>query len=202
MIVIGLTGSIGMGKSTVARQFAECGARVSDSDAIVHRLLAPGGRGFRPVAEQFPQVVENGTINRAKLGAIVFDDPQKLRILESILHPLALAAHIALIRQAVRRRYPRVVVLEVPLLFEAHVDALCDRIVTVTAPPFIQRQRVMARPAMTEHKFRRILALQLPDAEKRRRSDYVITTGLGRNHSLRQVRAILSEPVIPSRRIF
>jgi len=187
--VLGLTGSIGMGKSTVAGQCRYLGAVVSDADATVHRLMAPGGAAFTPIAAKFPQVMENGRINRRKLGQIVFTDDEALHWLEGLLHPLVRAAHLAVIRRARYQRRPWVV-LEIPLLYETGAEAICDAVAVVTSPEFIQHQRVMKRAGMTEEKFRQILAKQMPDAEKRRRADAVIETGQGKAFSLKQVKAL------------
>jgi dephospho-CoA kinase len=190
MIILGLTGSIGMGKSTVVAQFKQCGATVVDADALVHQLLSPKGAAFAAVAEVFPQAVENGQINRQILGKNVFAEDTALAVLESILHPLTFAAMVGQAQQA-RLLGAKIVVMEVPLLFEKGFDVLCDAVAVVTAPTFIQRQRVLKRKGMTAQKLQQILRHQLPDAEKRKRADAVIHTGLGKAHSFRQVQALL-----------
>lgn len=187
MITIGITGSIGMGKSTVTRQCALLGAKTLNSDALVHRLMAPGGRAFAPVAGAFPSAVKNGMIDRKSLGDIVFADEKKLRLLESILHPLVIAEEkkFAL---AAKRKGARVVVFDIPLLFETGGDGRMDLTLAASAPYLIQRQRVMARENMTAEKFARILARQMPDREKCRRADFIVQTGLGKAASMRQVK--------------
>ena len=193
MIILGLTGSIGMGKSTVAAQFATCGALVLNADLVAHQLMSPRGAAFSAVAEAFPQAVESGHINRQKLGKIVFGDDAALAQLEAIMHPQIMAARADKAHEYTYRRHP-LVVMEVPLLYEIGADTLCDVTVVVTAPAFIQRQRVLKRKGMTPEKFQQILARQLPDIEKRLRADAVIHTGLGKAQSMQQVRALLRQP--------
>ncbi|MDB5362418.1 MAG: dephospho-CoA kinase [Rhodospirillales bacterium] len=191
MILIGLTGSIGMGKSTAAQALKRLGLPVHDADAAVHRLLAPGGRAVAGVLAAFPEVAApDGGIDRRKLGAVAFGDAAALARLEAILHPLVGAAKRRFLAAAARRRR-RLVVLDVPLLYETGGERECDAVLVVTAPAFLQQQRVMARAGMTGEKFRAILAKQLPDAEKRRRTPYVVPTGLGRRFSLDRLRRAL-----------
>ena len=191
MILIGLTGSIGMGKSTAAQALKRLGLPVHDADAAVHRLMAPGGSAVAAVLTAFPDVGSaDGGIDRRKLGAKVFGDDPALKRLEGILHPRLGASKRRFLAAAARRRRP-MVVLDVPLLYETGGERNCDAVLVVSAPAFLQRQRVMARPGMTDAKFRAILAKQLPDAEKRRRTPYVIPTGLGRRLSLDRLRAAL-----------
>ena len=191
MILVGLTGSIGMGKSTAAQALRRLGLPVHDADAAVHRLLAPGGAAVAAVLAQFSDVgTPDGGIDRRKLGGVVFGDSAALKRLEAILHPLVRAAKHRFLAAAARRRR-RLVVLDVPLLYETGGERACDAVLVVSAPGFLQRQRVLARPGMTSEKFRAILAKQLPDAEKRRRTPYVIPTGLGRRVSLDRLRAAL-----------
>jgi dephospho-CoA kinase len=193
VILVGLTGSIGMGKSTAAQALRRLGLPVHDADAAVHRLLAPGGRAVAAVLAAFPDVgTPDGGIDRRKLGAQVFGDPAALKRLEAILHPLVRAAKRRFLAAAARRRR-RVVVLDVPLLYETGGERGCDAVLVVSAPAFLQRQRVMARPGMTLEKFRGILAKQMPDAEKRRRAPYGVPTGLGRRFSLDRLRAALRD---------
>ena len=193
MILVGLTGSIGMGKSTAAQALKRLGLPVHDADAVVHRLLAPGGRAVAAVLVAFPDVgTPDGSIDRRKLGAQVFGDAAALKRLEAILHPLVRTAKRRFLAAAARRRR-RVVVLDVPLLYETGGERACDAVLVVSAPRFLQRQRVMARPGMTPEKFQGILAKQMPDAEKRRRTRYVIPTGLGRRVSLDRLRAALRD---------
>ena len=191
MIVMGLTGSIGMGKSTVATLFRCCGVPVFDADQAVHRLLASEGAGVAPVLAVWPDVGDVcGGIDRGLLGQAVFGDVAARRRLEQILHPLVRQARTRFLRRHRRNRTP-VVVLDIPLLFETGSDRVCDLTVTVTAPAFLQRQRVLRRPGMTEARLQAILAAQMPDVLKRRRADIVIYNGLSRGETLRQLRRIL-----------
>jgi dephospho-CoA kinase len=190
MIVIGLTGSIGTGKSTVTKQFAKCGAATLDSDHVVHALLGPGGEAVAPVTALFPGAHETGRINRRKLGREVFGNDSMLRRLEAILHPLVRQAQDRFIGKALLEGR-RFVVLDIPLLFETQGEKRCDVTVVTDAPLFIQQARVLRRPGMTREKFERILARQMPAHEKRRRADFIVTTGLGKYASLVQVKQIL-----------
>jgi len=187
MKIIGLTGSIAMGKSVAAKMFRRLGVPVRDSDATIHRLLAKGGAGVAPVAKLFPDAVVDGTVDRRKLGAKVFADPAALAHLEAILHALARRNMKAFLDQHRRRRSKRVV-LDVPLLYETGLDAICDRVVVVSASPAIQRQRALARTGMTDEKLAGILARQMPDSEKRRRADIVAVTALGYLPTLRALK--------------
>jgi dephospho-CoA kinase len=188
MIIIGLTGSIGMGKSTVAKMFTRLGVPVFDADAEVRRVQGPGGRALAAIEAAFPGSTHEGGLHREKLGAAVFGDREALRRLESILHPLVGDAQSAFLG-AHRRK--NAVVLDVPLLFEKGGWRRCDMSVVVSAPLRVQRARVLARPGMTPEKFAAILKAQMPDAEKRRRADIVIQTGLSRYHTLRQLRPFI-----------
>jgi dephospho-CoA kinase len=190
MIVIGLTGSIGMGKSTLAKQFRQCGAMVLDSDAVVHGLMEKGGKAVKPIAETFPGVEKAGAIDRQALGKQVFGNTQNLTKLEAILHPLVWQAQADFIQYA-RMHGKEVVVFDIPLLFETGGEKRCDYVVVATAPAFIQRFRVIRRMHMTEEKFAQILKRQMPDGEKRKRADFVVHTGLGKAASLKQVKDIL-----------
>jgi dephospho-CoA kinase len=190
MIVIGLTGSIGMGKSTAAEMFRRLGVPVQDSDAAVHAMFAKGGAAVKKVERAFPGVVKDGAVDRAALGKVVYGDPKALKKLESIVHPLVGKARDAFLGQ-MRARHEPVVVLDIPLLFEAGLDRLCDATVVVTAPPFLQEARVLARPGMTRERFLRIRAQQMSDAEKRRRADFVVATGAGRAHTLNRLKEIV-----------
>ncbi len=184
MRVLGLTGSIGMGKSTAAAMLRRLGLPVHDADATVHRLFGRGGAAVAPIAAAFPGVVRDGAVDRKALGAVVFGDPAALRRLEAIVHPLVRAAEGEFLRRA-RRRRVRLVVLDIPLLYETGGAGRCDAVAVVTAPPFLQAQRVLRRPGMTPERLAAIRAAQMPDAEKRRRADFVIPTGLGRRPTLR-----------------
>jgi dephospho-CoA kinase len=186
MIVLGLTGSIAMGKSTAADMLRRRGIAVYDSDVGVHRLLGQGGRAVPAIAQRFPGVVRDGAVDRGALGGIVFGDAAALKALEAIVHPLIRQDQARFLRAAVRRR-ARVVVLDVPLLFEAGTHRLCDAALVVSAPAWLQRQRVLRRPGMTREKLAGILAKQMPDAEKRRRADAVIPTGLGKRPAWRSL---------------
>lgn len=186
MIVIGLTGSIGMGKTTVAGQFAHVGVPVSSADAIVHQLMRRGGAAVLPIKRLFPSVIENGAVNRKRLGDIVFADRTKLRRLERLLHPLVVAEERRFTTRA-RRMGVRMVLMEIPLLYETRAERRCDVVVVATAPHALQRRRVLARANMTDEKFAAILRLQMSDAQKRRRADKIVFTGLGKGTSFRQV---------------
>ncbi len=177
MTIIGLTGSIGMGKSTVAAMFRRLGVPVFDADLEVRRVQGPGGRALAAIEAAFPGVTHAGGLHRERLGAAVFGDAAALKRLEAILHPLVAEAQSAFLG---RHRLKRAVVLDVPLLFEKGGWKLCDLTVTVSAPARVQRARVLARPGMTPAKFAAILKTQMPDAAKRRRADVVIETGRGR----------------------
>lgn len=190
MIVIGLTGSIGMGKSTVAKMFAEEGAPSFDSDAAVHALYSPGGAAVAPVEAAFPGVTRDGAIDRAALSARVVDNTEAMKRLEAIVHPLVRQAQAAFL-QGARDAGKAAVVLDIPLLFESGATGLFDAIVVVSAPAAVQRARVLDRPGMTAEKFEALLARQVPDAEKRARADFVIDTGGDFDSTRAQVRAVL-----------
>jgi dephospho-CoA kinase len=170
-LILGLTGSIGMGKSTSARMFADLGVPVFDADAEVHRLQGPGGALLGPIEAAFPGTTGPGGVLRAKLGALVFGDLAELARLESIVHP---AVHAAREKFLAQHRDAPLVVFDIPLLFEKGLVGEVDRVVVVSAPHHIQRARVMARAGMTEEKFAAIRAAQMPDSEKRARAHYVI----------------------------
>jgi len=180
-----------MGKSEAARMFRRLRVPVFDADAEVHKLLAPGGAGFAPVAEAFPDAVAHGAIDRTRLGARVFADSSALRRLEAILHPLVGRARARFLARARALGRP-VAVLDIPLLFETGGETRCDAVAVVSAPAFVQRRRALRRPGMTPAKLDAILARQVPDREKRRRADFVIPTGLGRRESLRAIERILT----------
>ncbi len=190
MIVVGLTGSIGKGKSTVAKMFAEEGAPAFDSDAAVHALYAAGGAAVAPVEAAFPGVTRDGAIDRASLSAGVVGNAEALARLEAIVHPLVRQAQANFLA-ANRAAGTPVVVLDIPLLFESTGTQAVDKIVVVSAPAEVQRARVLARPGMTEEKFEQLLARQTPDAEKRARADFVIDTGGPFDATRAQVRAVL-----------
>lgn len=190
MIVIGLTGSIGMGKSTAALALARMGLPVHDSDAAVHRLFARGGAAVGPVAEAFPAAIREGAVDRKQLGSLVFRDPEALARLEAIVHPLVRGESRRFLKRCALRRYP-LAVLDIPLLFEVGREGDCDLTLLVTAPAFIQAQRVLNRPGMTQQRLADIRARQMPDAEKRRRADFIVPTGLGKRESLRRLARIV-----------
>ncbi len=191
MIIIGLTGSIGMGKTTAAGMLRRLGVAVHDADAAVHRLLGPGGAAVDAVEAAFPGVVRRGAVDRARLAERVFGDRDALRRLEAILHPLVARERDLFLRRCARRRL-RVVALDVPLLFETGGDAMCDATVLVTAPAFLQAMRVLRRPGMTNRRLAEIRARQMPEREKRRRADFVVRTGLGRGVTLRRLARIVT----------
>jgi dephospho-CoA kinase len=192
MVVLGLTGSVGMGKSTAAAMLRRLGVPVHDSDAEVHRLLGPGGRAVAAVAEAFPSALKGDRIDRPTLGRLVFNDPAALKRLEAILHPRVRAGQARFLAACRRRRVP-VVVLDIPLLFETGGEKRCDGVIVVSAPRWLQRARVMRRPGMTEARLAAILAQQMPDAEKRRGARWVVPTGLGRALTLGRLKKILRE---------
>lgn len=177
MIILGLTGSIGMGKSTTAAMFRDEGVPVHDSDETVHRLYS--GAAAPLIENRFPGVVVDGTVDRDRLSAAVLGNTEALRALEAIIHPLVREAADAFIARHRHAGAP-LALLDIPLLFETGGEGRVDRIAVVSAPAEVQRERVLARPGMTEEKFRAILARQVPDAEKRRRADFVIDTGQGK----------------------
>lgn len=189
MIILGLTGSIGMGKSTVAAMFVKLGVPVFDADATVHALQAPGGKALALIEEQFPGTTGHHGLDRMRLGRLVFEDATALRRLERILHPLVNQERGRFIK---RHRRHELVILDIPLLFEGGGWKHCDATVVVSAPARVQRARVLARPGMTEAKLRSILSHQVPDAEKRRRADFVISTGLGLRRTRREVRQLVA----------
>ncbi len=197
-MVIGLTGSIGMGKSTTARFFAEAGVPVHDADAAVHRLY--GGEAVPLIEAAFPGVSTAAAIDRDKLAKRVLGDPEALKRLEGIIHPLVRREEERFLADARRAGAP-VAVLDIPLLFETGADRRVDAIVVVTAPPDMQRARALRRAGMTEEKFHGLLAKQIPDADKRQRADFVVDTSQGFDFARWQVHAILrAASALPIRR--
>ncbi|MBZ9868601.1 dephospho-CoA kinase [Mesorhizobium sp. CA15] len=190
MIVLGLTGSIGMGKSTTAKMFAEAGVPVHDSDETVHRLYS--GKAAPLVEAAFPGTTQAGAVDRVKLAEKVLADPAALKRLEAIIHPLVRADADAFLAKH-RAAGARLAVLDIPLLFETGGRSRVDKVVVVSASPEIQRERVLARPGMSEEKFSSILARQVPDAEKRRQADFIIDTGHGFDAARKRVEAIVAE---------
>jgi dephospho-CoA kinase len=192
MIILGLTGSIGMGKSTAAALLRRLGIPVHDADAAVHRLQARGGAAVPAIAAAFPGTVKEGKVDRQALGRIVFADKAALKKLEAILHPLVRREEQKFLAQARAHRRP-LVALDIPLLFETHGEQRCDHVMVVSAPRRVQLARVMRRPGMTRERLAGIEARQLPDLLKRARADTVIETGLGRRHSLQAIRRAITQ---------
>jgi len=190
VIILGLTGSIGMGKSTTARMFIEAGVPVHDSDETVHRLYS--GKAAPLIEKEFPGTVIDGVVDRARLAAAVLGDAAALKKLEAIVHPLVREDEKSFLARH-RAAGAALVVLDIPLLFEVKATDRVDKVLVVTAPLGVQRQRVLARPGMTEGKFEAILAKQIPDEEKRRLADYVIDTGEGMDAAEKAVRAVVAE---------
>jgi dephospho-CoA kinase len=190
MIVLGLTGSIGMGKSATAKMFAEAGVPMHDSDEAVHRLYA--GKAAPLIEAAFPGVTVEGTVDRTKLATRVLGDPAALKKLEAIVHPLVRADADAFLARHRVEGAP-LAVLDIPLLFETGGRGRVDKVVVVSTTPEIQRERVLARPGMTVEKFEAILARQIPDAEKRRLADFVVDSGQGFDAARAQVRRIVDE---------
>ncbi len=189
---LGLTGSIGMGKSTTANMFRDAGIPVFDSDAAVHALYARGGEAVPLIRAAFPGSVENGEVSRAKLSESLARSPTGFDRLNAIVHPLVNARKQAFLDEA-RKNGASLVVLDIPLLFETGAEKSVDGILVVTAPEDVQRGRVLEREGMTAAKFRQILSRQLPDAEKRKRADYLIDTSLGLEAARKSVQALIAE---------
>lgn len=190
MIILGLTGSIGMGKSFAAKCLRRLGVPVHDADAAVHELLARGGAAVAEVEAAFPGVASAGAVDRQRLAKRVFEDPDALARLEAVLHPRVRAQALAFLKRQARRRSP-VAVLDIPLLFETGGESLCDAVIVVSAPKSIQAARVLSRPGMTKERFAAILAKQMSDREKRRRADFVVPTGRSKGETLRNLAAIV-----------
>ena len=191
MIVVGLTGSIAMGKTEAARAFAASGIPVFDSDAEVHRLYSEDASCIEKIGFLFPEAIVDGTVDRPSLSRIVLGNPAAIQRLEGIVHPIVDYAQTDFLARC-RRRKESIAVLDVPLLFETGKDKSVDRIVVVSAKPEIQRARAMARPGMTKAKFEEILMRQTPDSEKTRRADFVIDTSGSLGHTRAQVAEIIS----------
>ena len=192
MIVLGLTGSIAMGKSEAGRMLRRFGVPVFDSDAVVHRLLASGGEAAQEVARTFPEAVRDGALDRARLGAMVFNDTAARQRLEAILHPRVFAAQRRFLADA-ERSGARIAALDIPLLFETGGERKVDYVAVVSAPPGIQRARALARPGMTPERLAAVLAAQMPDAEKRRRADYILPTGGHKRALLHAIASMLRD---------
>lgn len=189
MFLLGLTGSMGMGKSETARMFLRLGTPVYDADAVVAALYAPGGEAVAPIGAAFPGTIKDGAVDRAALTRAL-SSPEAWQRLEAIVHPLAAKAERAFLEAQAAKGTP-VVLLDVPLLYETKGEARVDAVVVVSAPHDIQRRRSLARPGMTPAKFDAILARQLPDVEKRARADFLIETGAGLDYAFEQVRRVL-----------
>ena len=190
MIVLGLTGSIGMGKSMAAKNFRRLGIPVHDADGIVHELLSEGGEAVEKIKKLFPAAVKKKSVDRKKIADEIFANPESLARIERVLHPMVRARAKKFLQQAAHQGR-HLVVLDVPLLFETGGEARCDAVVVVSAPLFLQEQRVLKRPGMTRKKFNSILARQMPDAEKCRRASFIVLTGLGRDFGLLQIQNIV-----------
>ena len=190
MIILGLTGSIGMGKTTAAKMFAEAGVPVYSADDAVHRLYS--GRAAPLIEAAFPGTVENGTVDREKLSAAVIGKPEALKKLEAIVHPLVREDEEGFLREA-KKNGAAIALVDIPLLFETDGDARVDRVVVVSAPADIQRTRVLSRAGMSEEKLDAILARQTPDAEKRARADFVIDTSGSFDELRHQISAIIAK---------
>ncbi len=192
MLLVGLTGSIGMGKSETAKMFRAEGLHVYDADAAVHALYAKDGAAVEPIGQAFPDVVKDGAIDRDALSKHVVGNDAAMKKLEAIIHPLVGQAQISWLLDA-EAKGATMVILDIPLLYETGGETRVDVVVVVSAPYEVQRERVLARPGMTEDKFNGILKRQVPDAEKRARADFVIDTSQGLDHARAQVKEIIEK---------
>ena len=192
MKIIGLTGGIGMGKSTAAAAFQRAHIPVFDADTAVHKVQSKGGRAVRPIAEAFSGTVENGAVNRDKLRAAVIGKPEAIRRLERILHPMVWEEEARFLAAA-RRARKRAAVLDIPLFFETGRERKVHKIVVVSAPRAVQIYRVRKRRRMSESDIKAIIARQMPDVEKRKRADIVVRTGLSRHLTNQQMRRLVLE---------
>lgn len=191
MLLIGLTGSIGMGKSETAKMFVKLGVPVYDADAAVHALYAKGGAAVQPIADAFPSAVIDGAVDRQALSRAVLGLPEEMKKLEAIVHPLVGHAQLDFLKKAQAEGH-WAVILDIPLLYETGGETRVDVVVVVSAPYHIQEARVLARPGMDTAKFAAIHAKQVPDAEKRRRADFVIDTDKGLDHAFEEVKAVVA----------
>ena len=191
MIVLGLTGGVGMGKSTAAAMLRLMRVPVHDADATVHRLMAKNGAAVTAVATEFPDAWRDGAIDRERLGRRVFGDSAALKRLEHILHPLVRRDQLRFLRRQCAQR-AALAVLDIPLLYEAGGAQRCDAVIVVTAPAFLQRHRVLARPGMSEVRLAAILARQVPDYVRRRKAEFVVPSGLGKAVTFRRLRRIVA----------
>ena len=192
MIILGLTGSIGMGKSTAAGMLRRMGIPVHDADRVVHALMRPGGAAIPAIRKAFPDLVTGDRLNRPELSRRAFDDPSLLRKLERILHPLVRAEETSFLKRQRARGAP-LVVLDIPLLYETRGEKRCDAVMVVSAPRSVQLHRVLARPGMSRAKLAGIEARQMPDAEKRKRADFVIPTGRGKRVTWLALKTVVSK---------
>ena len=192
MLLIALTGSIGMGKSTTAKMFADAGIPVWDADAAVHKLYGPGGAGSDAIAQLVPDAVTSDGVDRSKLRAAILADKTLFKKIEAVIHPLV-GQDRADFLQAARNDKADIAICDIPLLFETGGNKAFDKIVVVSAPADIQRQRVLERPGMTEEAFEAILAKQVPDAEKRAQADYIVDTSKGIEAAEKQVAEIIAD---------
>lgn len=192
MIHIGLTGSIGMGKSTVASMFESLGIPVYDADAEVHKLYAKGGAGVEHLRNTFPAAVVDDAVDRKLLGELVVGNEAEIKRLEQIIHPLLADGRAAFFKAAEAAGHD-IVVFDIPLIFETRSEDRVHKIVVVSAPHHVQKARVLERPGMSDEKFEAILARQMPDAEKRERADYIIDTDIPMEETFAQVKAIVEE---------
>lgn len=190
MVILGLTGSIGMGKTAAARVFRRLGVPVHDADGAVHDMLAVKGQAVEAVREAFPGVVRDGAVDRDALASKVFADGDALGRLEALLHPLVRRREHLFLSLACRHG-ARLAVLDIPLLFETSAEKRCDAVIVVSAPRFVQEFRVLKRPGMTHGRLRAIRARQMPEREKKRRADFVVTTGLGLDSTLKSIHGIV-----------
>lgn len=203
MIVLGVTGSIGMGKSTVSKMLMDMGIPVHDADATVHKLLAAGGAGVAPVGAAFPDALKRDDagcdyIDRVALGKIVFADAAQKKTLEQILHPMV-QADSATFKAEMQQKGHRLVVFDIPLLYETGGEKRVDAVLVVTAPADVQKARVMARPGMTEERFNHVLSQQIPDADKRARADYIVTTDISLDDTRDQLKKIVDKIIPPQK---
>lgn len=192
MVIVGLTGSIGMGKSETAKMFRNLGVPVYDADAAVHGIYAPGGSAVAPIEEAFPGVTGPNGVDREALAKRVLNDPAALKKLESIVHPLVGLVQQRFLEQAAAEK-AELVVIDVPLLYETGGQKRVDCVVLVSAPYELQRERVLARPGMSEEKFQAILSKQVPDAQKRQQADFIIDSSQGLEPAMAQVAALLPQ---------
>ncbi|MZR29781.1 dephospho-CoA kinase [Sneathiella litorea] len=192
MLLVGLTGSIGMGKSTVGEMFRELGIPVYDADAEIHKLYARGGAGVEPIRAAFPEAVVDDQVDRQRLSKLVVGNDAEIERLEKVIHPLLTEGRAAFFEKAEKEGHT-LVVLDIPLIFETGGENKVHKIVVVSAPAPVQRERVLARPDMTAEKFEAILARQVPDAEKREKADFVINTHCSKEETFEQIKALVED---------